>query len=157
MYEFVLILHSCLRLAVLAFAVIVFVRAVHGLASGRMFGRGDRVMGTLLVAAADLQMLVGIGLYFVWSPTAKNALENMGAAMKDPVARRVAVEHPTMMIAALVLLHVGNALRKRVETDTLRFRWVAITVGVALLLIAIGTSWPWSAPPVPWLRTSGAG
>lgn len=158
MYELVLILHSCLRLALVALAVMAFVRALHGLFAGRMYTRGDRTVGLVLVIVADVQMLVGLALYFVLSPAAASARANFGAAMKDPELRRTAVEHPTMMIGALVLLHVGNALKKRVETDALRHRWIAITVGVALLLLVIGSSWPWNESHArPFLRFSGAG
>jgi len=157
MYEFVLILHSGLRLVVVALAIFVFVRGVSGVVSGRLYSRGDRTAGLALVVAADLQFLVGLALYFVWSPNVSLALKDMGAAMKNPELRRVAVEHPVMMIAALAFLHIGNVLRKRAQTDALRHRWVAITVGLALLLLCVGTSWPWSDPARPFFRTGAAG
>ena len=157
MYEFVLILHSGLRLVLLALTLMVFVRGVHGLISGRLYTRGDRTAGLALVVVADVQFLVGLALYFVWSPNVSLALKDMGAAMKNPELRRVAVEHPVMMIAALAFLHIGNVLRKRADTDALRHRWVAITVGLALLLLCFGTSWPWSDPARPFFRTSAAG
>lgn len=157
MYEFVLILHSCLRLAVVALAVMVFVRGVSGVVSGRLYTRGDRTAGLALVVVADIQFLVGLALYFVWSPNVSTALHDMGAAMKNPELRRVAVEHPVMMIAALAFLHIGNVLRKRAETDALRHRWMAITVGLALLLLVVGSAWPWSEPARPFLRFGGPG
>lgn len=157
MYEFVLILHSCLRLALAALAVMVFVRAVHGVASGRLYTRGDRTTGLVLVIVADVQMLVGLALYFVWSPYVSTALHDMGAAMEDPALRRVAVEHPVMMIAALAFLHIGNVLRKRAHSDAVRHRWMAITVGLALLLVFVGTAWPWTEPARPFLRFGGTG
>jgi hypothetical protein len=155
MYEFVLILHSGLRLAVVALAVMVFVRGLSGVFSGRLYTRGDRTAGLALVVVADIQFLVGLALYFVWSPHASTALRDMGAAMKNPELRRVAVEHPVMMIAALAFLHIGNVLRKRADTDALRHRWMAITVGLALLLLVVGSSWPWTDPARPILFLGG--
>lgn len=152
MYETTLTVHSILRLAVLVLVGIAFLRAVHGAATGRMWGSGDRTSALVATIALDVQLLLGLVLHLALSPVTKNAMSNMGAAMKDPEMRRWTVEHPTLMLVAIVLVHVGSALRKRCESDVLRHRWTAITLGAALALILIGMPWPGGENARPFVR-----
>ncbi|MBK7877473.1 MAG: hypothetical protein IPJ77_17355 [Planctomycetes bacterium] len=152
MYEITLTVHSLLRLAALVLVGIAFLRAAQGAFAGRMFTNGDRQAALVATIALDLQLLVGLILHFALSPVTQNAMSNMGAAMKDPELRRWTVEHPTLMLVAIVVVHVGSALRKRCESDGLRHRWSAITLGAALALILIGMPWPGGENARPFVR-----
>ena len=63
--------------------------------------------------ALDVQMLLGLLLYGVLSPYTAAAMKDFGAAMRDPVLRFWAVEHLTMMLSAVVLVHVGRVLARK--------------------------------------------
>lgn len=152
MYETTLTVHSILRLAVLLLVGAAFLRAAHGTGTGRPWGSGDRVSALVATIVVDLQLVIGLVLHLALSPVTKNAFSNMGVAMKDPEMRRWTVEHPTLMLVAVVVLHVGSALRKRCETDPLRHRWTAITLGAALALILLGMPWPGGEGARPFLR-----
>jgi len=155
MYDLVLTLHNALRLVALLLVVAVLWRGLRGWIGDRPFDRGDRTWSLVMLIVVDLQLVLGLALYLVWSPAVKSAMNDMGAAMKDPELRRWAVEHPTMMLGAIVLLHLGNVLRKRVHTDVQRHRWMALSTAIALALLIVGTTWPWNDAVRPVLRIGG--
>lgn len=157
MYETALVAHSVLRAAVVVLVALAVVRSLHGSMSGRLFGPGDRAVALLATIALDLQLVVGLALHLVWSPLTKQAFSNFGGAMKDDNLRKWVVEHPTLMLVAIVLAHVGSNLRRRAESDVLRHRWTAITLGCALILILLGMPWPGGEGARPLLRLWGGG
>lgn len=152
MYETTLTVHSILRVAVLVLLGVAFLRSAQGALSGRTYTGSDRRSALFATIALDLQLVVGLVLHVALSPVTHNAFTNMGAAMKDPELRRWTVEHPMLMLVAIVVAHLGAALRKRSESDVRRHRWTALTLGVALALILIGMPWPGGANPRPFLR-----
>src|SRR5262245_57766291 len=101
MYSLLLGLHSWIRWLALVAAVGTAFAALRG----QVHGDGsvaDR-WGLFAMAALDLQMLLGLALYLVFSPNMRPILENFGGAMKDPALRFWAVEHVTAMFGAIVL------------------------------------------------------
>src|SRR5438093_981329 len=109
MYTFVLLLHSWLRWAALIAGVGATMAAFTDRAQTAGSGRADR-WGLALMATLDLQMLLGLLLYLVLSPTMEAIRQNFAAAMQDRVARFWAVEHIAMMLMAVILVHVGRVL-----------------------------------------------
>jgi hypothetical protein len=72
--------------------------------------------------------------------------------MRDPALRFWAVEHLTMMVSAVVLVHVGRVLaRKTADADKKRKRFL-ICFGLAVLLILLGIPWPGMASGRPLFR-----
>lgn len=65
----------------------------------------------------------------------------MGEIMKNPAARFVIVEHPTMMILAAIIATVGFSLGKRAKTDALRHRRTAVMFTIALLMVLFAIPW----------------
>lgn len=153
MYENALILHNALRWVALAAVLYAFLRAVSGWRSGRPCAKADRTASLVATIAVDLQLTLGLLLYFVWSPQVKSALQDMGAAMKNTELRFWAVEHASLMLLAIVLVHVGKILARKAKTDNARHRRTALFFGLALVLMVVGTAWPSSKVPRPWLRT----
>jgi nucleotide-binding universal stress UspA family protein len=72
------------------------------------------------------------------SPITKAALADMGSAMKDPALRFWAVEHATMMILALGLVHMGRARVKK-SVGLAKHKAALIFFGLALLFVVLGT------------------
>ncbi|MCK5637789.1 MAG: hypothetical protein KAH67_03700, partial [Flavobacteriaceae bacterium] len=66
----------------------------------------------------------------------------MGASMKDAVVRLFAVEHPLMMILAIVLITIGFSKHKNKSTDKAKFKTITIFYGIALLFVL--SKIPWS-------------
>lgn len=123
---------------------------LHGLVRWVILGAGawtlakpaEKRPGLLFVIAMDTQFVVGLLLYTAVSPVAQLALSNMKVAMKDHALRFWAVEHPTVMVLALVAVHVGRVLARRAPGDATRRRRVLMFTAITLLLVLAGTPWP---------------
>lgn len=126
MYEFVLLVHSWLRWAVLATGL----AAIAKPAASRWF-----------IIMLDVQILLGLLLYFALSPFTKLALSDFGAAMGDSQLRFYAVEHVFGMVIATLLAHVGHARLRRVAPTRAR-RTALIFFGLALIAILVSIPWP---------------
>ena len=61
----------------------------------------DDLWSLVFSLAFDLQVVVGLALYFFISPFSRLAFENFGAAMSNPSLRFWAVEHITGMMIAI--------------------------------------------------------
>ena len=97
--------------------------------------------GGLIFAIICLGLLIGLVAYFT-SPQFAILKENgMGAAMKDPEIRLVIMEHPLMMILAVVLITVGFSKHKNKSTDKAKFKTIALYYGVALLFVLSRIPW----------------
>ena len=141
MYTAVLILHSWLRWIALIAGVGATVMAARDTAGPGGSARLDR-WGMVLVTVLDLQMLLGLLLYLVVSPNMAAIRSDFGASMKDPVARFWGVEHITMMIAAVVLVHVGRVLGRKAATPDSKRMKQFICFGIATALMLLSTPWP---------------
>jgi hypothetical protein len=148
MYSAVLFLHSWLRWLALAAGVLATISAARD-TTPLSAGRGqpppkslvDR-LGVILVSTLDLQLLLGLALYFFVSPNMAEIRANFGAAMKDPAARFWAVEHITTMLGAVIAAHVGRVLaRKTADANSRRVK-LFICYGIATLLMFLAVPWP---------------
>jgi len=132
MYTTILTIHSWLR----------WVALVAGIAAtiGALRGKGDKP-GLILMITLDIQMLLGLLLYFVVSPLMAEIRANFGAAMKDPTNRFWAVEHITMMLVAVILVHVGRVLARK-GTPESRSMKLFLCFGAATVFMILRTPWP---------------
>ena len=141
MYNFVLILHSWIRWIALVAGMGATMAAFGDRAQKAAPGRADR-WGLALMAALDLQMLLGLLLYLVLSPTMQEILQNFSASMQDRAARFWAVEHISTMLVAVMLVHVGRVLARKAATPEARRRRLLVCLGVATLAMIAATPWP---------------
>jgi hypothetical protein len=151
MYTLVLTLHSWLRwLAIVAgIAATVTAASDRSPAGGR--SRAD-LWGLIFMMVLDIQMLLGLLLYLVLSDITKTAMQNFGAAMRVPVTRFFAVEHVTLTIAAVILVHVGKVMARRAtSTDARRMRML-LCFGLATALILLAIPWPGMPAERPLFR-----
>lgn len=140
MYTGMLHLHSALRYVVLVLLVVAIVKSLIGWFSGKQFDKTDDRIGLFLMAAAHLQLVIGLVLYFV-SPLLEVALTDMGAAMKDANLRFWAVEHITLMIVAIIAVTVGRVSTKKAATDLKKHQRSAIFYAIAFGLIMNAIPW----------------
>ena len=147
MYTTVLILHSWIRWAALVCGIGALLAALTGGASSR----GER-WGRFLVMTLDLQMLLGLLLYFFVSPNMAMIRANFGEAMQSSQLRFWAVEHVTAMVAAVILAHVGTVLARKAATPSARRTRQLIFYGLSTLLMIAATPWPGLIYGRPLLR-----
>jgi len=115
--------------------VLVLFRAWSGWLGKGSYQKIDKISGGMLVGFTHLQLIIGLLLYFVYSPITQAAFQDMGAAMKDSNLRFYAVEHTSTMIIAVVLIQLGRTFSKKAKTDIEKHKKVAIYTTFALLLI----------------------
>ncbi|HMK02705.1 MAG TPA: hypothetical protein VK489_00880 [Ferruginibacter sp.] len=140
-------IHNLLRWAVLLFGLWAVISAISGVLGKRIYTGRDNKAGMLFMIFCDIQLLIGLVLYFngVWFEKVKNG---MGAVMKDPIERFFAVEHALMMIIAWLLAHVGRSMVKRADTDAQKHKRALICFGIAFAIIIAMIPWPFRIPGI---------
>jgi hypothetical protein len=151
-YLFVLVVHSLVRWLVVGFGIAAVARGLAGWSGGRVWSPLDSRLGLLFMISLDVQVLLGLLLYFFLSPLTTMALADMGGAMRNPVLRFWAVEHLVVAILALALVHIGRARARRSADSRLKFRRSAIFFGLALLAVLAAIPWPFLAFGRPLFR-----
>jgi hypothetical protein len=141
MYTFVLVLHSWIRWVALVAGIAATLTSFGDRSTSLSQGRAD-MWGLVFMAVLDLQMLLGLLLYFVLSPFTAEAFKDFGAAMKDAGLRFFAVEHLTLMLTAVVLVHVGRVLARKAKTPDVKRMRMGICFGLATVLMILGIPWP---------------
>ena len=142
MYETVLLVHSWVRWAILLFGLLAVFRAIAGWSGARPWTAADDKAGLFFIIALDIQLLLGLLLYFAYSPYTTLAMDHFGSAMRTPDLRFWAVEHPFGAIVGIVLAHVGRVRIRKTADLVRRHRLAVIFFGLALLAILISVPWP---------------
>ena len=128
-----------ITLIILIFAV---VNAIIGLNSKKEFTDKDLRISLFTLIVAHIQLIIGFIAFFV-SAHFEYVLDNgMGAAMKEPTIRLFVVEHPLMMILAIILITMGFSKHKKQNTDKGKFKTIALYYGLGLLFVL--SRLPWS-------------
>ncbi len=127
-----------ITLIILIFAV---VNAVIGLTSKKEFKDKDLRISLFTLIIAHLQLIIGFIAYFVSAQFAYVLDNGMGAAMKEPEIRLFVIEHPLMMILAIVLITMGFSKHKKQTTDMGKFKTVALYYGIALVFVLSRIPW----------------
>jgi hypothetical protein len=86
-------------------------------------------------------LVTGLILYFFVSPFTKAAFADFGAAMKNADLRFYAVEHLSLMVIALILVHIGRIKSKKALVYVNKHKSAAIWYGIAFILILTGIPW----------------
>jgi hypothetical protein len=121
----------------LAFAVI---NAILGLIKKREFTNKDLRIGLFSLIVSHLQLLIGLGWYFM-SPAYKALKADSAVVMNNSTSRLLAIEHPLMMILAILLITVGWSRHKKKTEDAAKFKTFALFYGLALLFILARIPW----------------
>ena len=141
MYTGFLHLHDTLRWLVLLSLVVTLVKYISGWLGNQPWKKTDNILGIVFTSLMDIQLLTGLVLYFFLSPITKLAMSDFGAAMKDPGLRFYAVEHFSMMLIAVILVHIGRAKSKKAKTDSAKFKTATIFFLIALVVILAAIPW----------------
>ncbi len=146
----ILALHNLFRWLILFFALVTLINSITGMTGKKPFTGGTKKVAMFLMISCDIQLLLGLGLYFMgpwWG------LLTGGTAMSDKVNRFFTVEHTIGMIVAIVLIHLGYAATKKDIADGVKFKRLFWFTFLALLII-LGTI-PWPGRELigrPWFR-----
>jgi hypothetical protein len=152
MYNLVLTTHSWLRWAVLIAGLLAVIRAIAGVAGRRPWTPADDRAGFWFGTLLDLQLLLGLLMYFALSPITTAALQDFMGAMRVSVLRFWAIEHLFGMIVAVALVHAGRSRTKKLTDQAARHKAAATCFVLALLAILISIPWPGLPQGRPLIR-----
>lgn len=126
---------------VLLAAIWTLYRAWTGYIGKKSWTKADNTAGLVFTILIDIQLLLGLILYFFLSPLTQAAFADFGAAMKNSMLRFYAVEHILMMVIGVALIHIGRSKAKKATSDIAKHKITAIwfTIGFILILSRI----PW--------------
>ncbi len=152
MYSTLLFLHSWVRWLVLTSLLFAVFCAYKGLVSKKEFSRFDNAVRHWTATIAHIQLVFGLWLYFI-SPIVGYFLHNYKDAVHQRQIRFFGMEHSMMMMMAIIIITIGSAKAKRKQTDSAKFKTMAIWYSIGLLIIL--SSIPWQFSPLvsrPYFR-----
>ena len=150
MYTAVLIIHSWMRWITVLLALAATANAFRAHRTpGRLPGK---TWDTVFMAAIDLQVLIGLFLYFGLSPFTVEAMNNMSAAMKNPGLRFWAVEHAIGMFVVMALVRMGRIMAANAKTAASQRNRRLICFVLATLVMLGSIPWPGMVAGRPLFR-----
>ncbi len=132
LYSGLLDLHNVVRWLVVVLAVVSIVTAL----VAQRWTPAVNSLARWFNIIFGVQVLIGLILWFV-SDLVQTSLRDMGTAMSDPARRFFLLEHPLLMIVAVVLVGIGGGRGRK--TDNPRVALVFWLLAAAAMAYAI----PW--------------
>lgn len=136
-------LHNLLRWVILILLVLSVVKSFLGSRSGKAFSAGDRKLWLFTMISSHITLLLGLyqwllGRYGIISA----GFQGEGSFMKDKFYRFFWLEHPLVMIIAIVFITLGYGMAKKDVADQEKYRKAFRYFGLALLLLLVAIPWP---------------
>lgn len=143
MYDTVQFIHSWWAYLVLLVLIITSVNSLIGYFSKKEYGANDFRLALFTLIVSHIQLLIGLVLYFVSPYFSAFSQTGMGGVMGDSTLRLYLVEHPLMMLIAIVLITMGYSKHKKKLTSKPKFKSLSIFYTLALIFVL--SRIPWSA------------
>lgn len=113
--------------------------------SNKPFGAKDFRISLFGLIVTHIQVLLGLLLFFAHPTLGYGSFRNPDLSMADIMGsselRLYAVEHPLIMIIAVVFLTIGYSKHKKQLTSKGKFKMLAIFYTIALILILSRIPW----------------
>lgn len=143
MYQTVQFIHSWWAYLVVLILLIASLNAIFAYSSKKEYSANDYRISLFALIVTHIQLLIGIVLYFL-APYFDILLEKgMGGIMGNDTWRLYILEHPLMMIIAVILITVGYSRHNKKLISRSKFKNLAIFYTIALLVVL--SRIPWSA------------
>ena len=134
-------LHSGWAYIALIVLVVAVVNAAIGFFSKKSYQEKDLRIPLFTLIVYHIQLILGLIAYFASAQFAYVKQNGMGASMAQPEIRMMVVEHPLMMILAIVLITMGFSKHKKQATDNGKFKTIFMYYGIALLFVLSRIPW----------------
>lgn len=135
-------LHSFWAYLVLIMIVITVVNAIIGLIGKRTFLSKDFRIPLFTLIVTHIQLLIGIILFFLSDKVLWfNSASDNSEIMKNSVQRLYNMEHPLMMIIAIVLITIGYSKHKKKDSSPAKFKTILIFYGLGLIFALSRIPW----------------
>ena len=137
------IIHSWLRWILLILLLASIVKSFSGLSSKKSLTAGDKKLWLFTMISAHTTLLIGLilllfGRFGILTVT----LPPGTSMMKDSFFRFYWVEHPLMMIIAIVFITIARGQAKKSVPDAVKYKKAFWFFIIALLLILASVPWP---------------
>ncbi|WP_129715593.1 cytochrome B [Pedobacter sp. SYP-B3415] len=121
--------HSGWRYVVFVLLIAAIFQALSGWLGKKAYTEGNRKLNVFALISAHIQLLLGLALYFMngWFKADSSAA----------IARYWKMEHISIMLAAIILITIGNARSKKATDAAAKHRTIAIFFGLALIFIVV--------------------
>ncbi len=119
--------HSGWRYVVFILLIIAVINALAGWLGKKPYTEGNRKLNVFTLVSAHIQLLLGLGVYFLNGWYKIDSTAAMGRYWK--------MEHISMMILAIILITIGNSRSKKVADATAKHKNIAIFFGLGLIII----------------------
>jgi len=126
-YEILKSAHSGWRYLVIILLLVAFINALMGFLGRKPYTEGNRKLNVFALISAHIQLVLGLIIYFM------NGWYKVDSSIAQ--LRYWKMEHISMMLVAIILITVGNARSKRVDSALMKHRTIFIYFGFALVLI----------------------
>jgi ammonia channel protein AmtB len=135
--------HNFLRWVVLILALLTIIKSYKGMSSKKAFTAADKKMPLFFMISMDIQLLLGLALYFTGDLGLK-IIQNLGLreVAKDANSRFFAIEHTIGMLLAIVFAHVAYVFAKKQMDDTAKFKKIFIFSLLSFVVMLASIPWP---------------
>jgi hypothetical protein len=106
----------------------------------KAYTQTNKRLALFLTISVDVQLLLGLVIYFFTSSITKMARADFGAAMGNSELRFWAVEHGLMMLIAIALFHIGKVKATKATSDVQKHKKTVIFFGIGLSALLGGLS-----------------
>jgi hypothetical protein len=140
--NFLVVLHSYLRWILLVLLLASIVKSLSGLSGKKALSAGDKKLWLFTMISAHTTLLIGLILIFFGTYGITKGVPEGTSVMKDPTYRFYWVEHPLMMLIAIVFITIGRGQAKKSISDAVKYKKAFWFFVVALILILAAIPWP---------------
>ncbi|MEY3152952.1 MAG: hypothetical protein RLZZ333_1549 [Bacteroidota bacterium] len=136
-------LHNLLRWIILVLLVVSVLKSYNGWKSNKTFMAGDKKIWLFTMISAHITLLLGLYQWTLGRFGLFTYVKPEGVSMmKDPTLRFYQMEHPVMMIIAIVLITLAYGNAKKAVPDDQKFKKAFQLFSVALIVILLAVPWP---------------
>jgi hypothetical protein len=132
--------HSGLRYIALALLLVAIVNALVSLKSGKYLKK-DKMINLFAMIILHIQLLIGLVLYFT-----SEKVQFIEGIMADKSLRFFDIEHPIMMILAIILITLGRKKAENNPSIDMKHKLILRYYVLGLVLIFIAIPWPFMYP-----------
>lgn len=150
MYFALLFMHSWLRWVIFSALLLIIIRGIYAYLTKDSYKKIDNVSSVILVASTHVQVLIGLLLYFLFSPFTIHPLSE--GLMQSPVIRYWKFEHIAIMLIFLIVVQSGRIITKKVSNDGNKHRMTLLFSLLAFIILMFGMPWPHKSYGRPLFR-----
>ena len=135
-------IHSIWAYVALAVLIIAVLNAFIAIFKKREYSARDFRISLFALIVSHIQLIIGLAAYYMSNFYTTMRSIGMGEVMKNAELRKPLVEHPMMILIAIILITIGFSKHKKKSTTGGKFRSIAMyyTIGLILILAVI----PWN-------------